>query len=58
MQNLIFKDDMDEYLSESKYINWKDELVLAKAKEFKEKASDEVCLIKMIYEFVRDEIKH
>lgn len=55
---LIIRDSMKEYLSVSKYINWNDALVLAKAEEFKEKASDGISLVKMIYEFVRDEIKH
>jgi len=42
----------------SKYINWNDENILLKADEFKRKYADEILLIKAIYEFVRDEIKH
>lgn len=49
---------MEEYLSVSKYINWSDKLVLAKAEEFKQKSMNENDLVKMVYEFVRDEIKH
>ena len=58
MQELIIKDTMDEYLSVSKYINWNNNSILARADEFKMKYVDEVSLIKAIYEFVRDEIKH
>ena len=58
MKELIIKDNIEEYLSVSKYINWKDNSILSKADEFKLKYADEVSLIKVIYEFVRDEIKH
>ena len=63
MKELIIKDIkedyfLEEYLSVSKYINWKDNRILSKADEFKLKNTDEIALIKVIYEFVRDEIKH
>ena len=58
MKELIIKDNIEEYLSVSKYINGKDNSILSKADEFKLKYADEVSLIKVIYEFVRDEIKH
>lgn len=58
MKELIIKDTMDEYLSVSKYINWNDDNIRSKAQEFKEKYTGEISLIKAIYEFVRDEIKH
>ena len=58
MKELVIRDNMDEYLSVSKYINWKDNRILSKADEFKQKYADEISLIKAIYEFVRDEIKH
>ena len=58
MKELVIKDNMDDYLSVSKYINWKDNSILSKADEFKQKYVDEISLIKAIYEFVRDEIKH
>lgn len=58
MKELIIKDNIEKYLSVSKYINWKDNSILSKADEFKLKYADEVFLIKVIYEFVRDEIKH
>lgn len=51
-------DNIDEYLSVSKYINWNHEIILVKAEELKQKSLDEVHLVKNIYEFVRDEIKH
>lgn len=58
MKELIIKDTIGEYLSVSKYINWKDNRILSKADEFKLSAADEISLIKTVYEFVRDEIKH
>lgn len=58
MKKIIIKDTMEEYLSVSKYINWKDNSILSKADEFKLKFTDEISLIKAIYEFVRDDIKY
>ncbi len=58
MKELIIKDPIEEYLSESKYINWNAGSILSKAEEFKQKYTDEISLIKAIYEFVRDTIKH
>ena len=58
MKELIIKDTIEEYLSVSKYMNWNDDSILSKTYEFKEKYADEISLIKAIYEFVRDEIKH
>lgn len=45
LQDLVIKDPIDEYLSVSKYINWKDKPILEKTEEFKQKTSDEICLI-------------
>lgn len=58
MIELMIKDRLDEYLSVSKYINWDDDSILAKAGEFKQKYADEISLVQAVYEFVRDEIKH
>lgn len=58
MDEFIIKDDINEYLSVSKYINWNETTILKKAESFKVQTSDEINLIKMIYEFVRDEINH
>lgn len=58
MKELIIKDAIEEYLSVSKYINWNDNSIMSKAHEFKQKYTDEISLIKAVYEFVRDEIKH
>lgn len=58
MKELIIRDTIEEYLSVSKYINWNDARILSKADEFKRKITDEVSLVKNVYEFVRDEIKH
>ncbi|MBE5940315.1 MAG: GNAT family N-acetyltransferase [Lachnospiraceae bacterium] len=58
MKELIIKDTIGEYLSVSKYINWNEDGIISKANEFKYKCTDEISLIKAIYEFVRDDIKH
>jgi len=58
MKELMIRDTTDEYLSVSKYINWNDNCIIAKADEFKQKYNDELSLVKAVYEFVRDEIKH
>lgn len=58
MKDYRIIDSIDEYLMVSKYINWDNENILAKANELKQKCVDEIALIKRIYEFVRDEIKH
>ncbi len=58
MQNLVLKNEIQDYLSESQYINWKDTAILEKAKEFQENSDSEINLVKNIYEFVRDDIPH
>lgn len=58
MKELIIKDSLEEYLSESKYINWNDECIRKKAEELRTNYTDEISVIKASYEFVRDEIKH
>ena len=58
MKEFIIKDTLEEYLSVSEYINWDDDSILSKAAEFRQKYPDEISLIKSVYEFVRDEIKH
>lgn len=58
MRDLIIKDNINEYLSVSKYINWTEPVIINKANEFKKAASSEISLICMIYEYVRDEVKH
>ena len=58
MKELIIRETKEEYLSVSKYINWNDDSILRKADEFKLKFADEISLVKAIYEFVRDDIKH
>lgn len=58
MRELIIKDDIDEYLSASEYINWNNAGILAKTQKFKQMFTNEISLIRAIYEFVRDEIKH
>lgn len=58
MSEFIFKNKREDYLSPSKYIDWTSPAIIDKANEFKERAEDEIQLIKMIYEYVRDEVKH
>lgn len=58
MKELIIRDAIEDYLSVSKYINWNEHSMISKADEFKQKYADEISLIKAVYEFVRDEIKH
>jgi len=48
MKELIIKDTIGEYLSVSKYINWKDNSILSKVDEFKLSAADEISLIKTV----------
>ncbi|WP_310602651.1 transglutaminase-like domain-containing protein [Anaerosporobacter sp.] len=58
MTELIIQDEMQEYLSSSKYIDWTSNTIVEKANELKKYAKDEIHLIKTIYEYVRDEIRH
>lgn len=55
---LIIKDDINEYLESSYYINWKNELVLQKARQLSSLSDNRLNLIKNTYHFVRDEISH
>ncbi len=56
--SLVIIGAIEDYIVSSKYIDFEHSMILAKASEFKSLADDEIHLIKMIYEFVRDEIKH
>ncbi len=58
MRELMIRDTIEEYLLVSKYINWNDDSILSKAEAFKQKYTDEIQLVKAVYEFVRDEIQH
>lgn len=55
---MVIRDNIENYLSVSKYINWKDSGILSKADGFKQKYTDEIALTKAVYEFVRDDIRH
>lgn len=55
---ITMSQDINDYLEESCYINWKDERILQKAKGLARLSRDEIDLIKKTYHFVRDEIKH
>lgn len=58
MDKLIIKNNISDYLSVSQYINWKEAAILRQAEFFQKQTKDEISLIKNIYEFVRDNIKH
>lgn len=55
---LIIKDDINEYLKSSYYINWKNEGILQKAMQLRSLSNNELDLIKNTYHFVRDDINH
>lgn len=55
---LIIQNEMSEFLSVSRYINWNNANILSKSAEFMQAYADEIQLVKAIYEFVRDDIKH
>lgn len=48
---------MDKYLSSSKFIDWHNPLVAAKAKQLRETGNHD-DIVKSCFEYVRDEIKH
>lgn len=58
MSDLVIKGELSEYLSSSQYINWTRPEILDKVVEFQVQTDDELQLVKLIYEYVRDEIKH
>jgi len=49
---------MNKYLESTEYIDWKNPLVLAKAKELSNGLSDAIEIARNCFEFVRDSIKH
>jgi len=49
---------MQQYLANSKYINWHHPLVAAKAGDLSRGCCDDVEITRRCYEFVRDEIRH
>lgn len=55
---IYLEDKADAYLSVSKYINWDQAAIQTKAAWFRQQYTDEIFLVKAVYEFVRDEIKH
>lgn len=58
MSMLKMADSGEAYLSVSEYIDWTHPAIMAGAEAFKKRAEDEVHLVRLIYEYVRDEIKH
>ena len=55
---LKLADDLGEYLSSSEDIDWTHPAVMSAAEAFQRRAEDDVRLVQIIYEYVRDEIKH
>lgn len=51
-------ENISDYLKESKYIDFSDKAISLKVEELKLISNDETKLIRNIYHFVRDEIKH
>ncbi len=58
MSTLKIENHISEYLSSSECIDWTNPAIIGKAEEFKSIAEEELHLIKLVYEYVRDEIKH
>lgn len=55
---LKLADDMEEYLSSSEYIDRMHPAIISAAEAFQDRAVGEADLVQLIYEYVRDEIKH
>ena len=49
---------MKKYLESTEYINWNTPEILAQAKALAQGAADSEKIIRRVFEFVRDEIKH
>ena len=49
---------MNKYLESSKYIDWKNSEILAKARNLSQGVDDQETIDKQCFEYVRDEIKH
>lgn len=54
----IIKNNMEDYLKDSHYINWNNNEILHKANELKIVSNGRIDLVKNTYHFVRDEINH
>lgn len=50
--------NMEPYLAESEYIDWRDPLIMAQAAELAEGVSGDEALARRCFEFVRDSIRH
>lgn len=55
---LVCEADLAEYLLESEIVNYSHPLVRKKAAELSAGLSDEIALVKAVYEYVRDKIPH
>lgn len=51
-------DNLQDYLKKSEIIDFDNKLIVDKCLELQKSTSDEISLIKKVYEFVRDEIHH
>ena len=52
------KNQLDDYLHSTEFINWQHSAVVTKAQELAQKAGSEIEIAKASFEWVRDEIKH
>jgi transglutaminase-like putative cysteine protease len=51
-------DNLQDYLKKSDVIDYDHKLIIDKCLELKEDTEDDISLIKKVYEFIRDEIRH
>lgn len=51
-------DNLQDYLKKSEIVDFDNKLIVDKCLELQKGTSDEISLIKKVYEFVRDEIHH
>jgi hypothetical protein len=50
--------NIQDYIKRTKVIDYDNELIIYKCRELENGVTDEIHLIKKVYEFVRDEISH
>lgn len=50
--------NIQDYIKRTKVIDYDNELIISKCLELENGVTDEIHLIKKVYEFVRDEISH
>lgn len=58
MELILESNDMSNFLERSEFINYDDYKIISISNMLAEKSSNEIDLIKNVYEYVRDEIHH